>query len=142
MWETRQNTYDALSRLTEANYNSGAEILTYGFDPAGNRLSQSVALNGGGPTVDTYTYNELNQIADMGYAYDDNGNLTSDGVNTYVWDRANRLLSMGGHSYAYDGLGARIAQTVSSVVTDYLFDYQQGLAQVISATTGANTEIG
>jgi hypothetical protein len=49
---------------------------------------------------------------------------------------------MGGHSYAYDGLGARISQTVSSVVTDYLFDYQQGLAQVISATTGANTEIG
>ena len=35
---------------------------------------------------------------------------------------------------------ARISQTVSSVVTDYLLDVQPGLAKVISATTGANTD--
>jgi len=56
--------------------------------------------------------------------YDNNGNLTSDGTNTHTWDRANRLLSVGNHSYAYDGNGARIQKTVSSVVTDYLLDIQ------------------
>jgi uncharacterized protein RhaS with RHS repeats len=51
------------------------------------------------------------------YAYDANGNLTSDGTNTYTWDRANRLLSMGGVAYAYDLADNGIAQTVNSIVT-------------------------
>ena len=41
--------------------------------------------------------------------------MSSDGVNSYTWDRANRLLSMGGASYQYDGEGRRVQQTVSSV---------------------------
>ncbi|MBL8131868.1 MAG: hypothetical protein JNL42_08425 [Anaerolineae bacterium] len=85
------------------------------------------------------TSSTANQIASSGFSYDPNGNLVDDGSNAYTWDRANRLLSMGGHSYAYDGEGRRIAQTVSGVITKYLFDVQPGLAQVIAATTGAST---
>ncbi|MCA9904413.1 MAG: hypothetical protein KC547_11190, partial [Anaerolineae bacterium] len=44
-------------------------------------------------------------------------NPISDGTNTYEWDRANRLLSMGGVSYAYDGLNNRVSQTISGTVT-------------------------
>jgi len=47
---------------------------------------------------------------------------------------------MGGHTYAYDGLGNRVSQTVTSIVTRYLLDMQPGLVQVISATSGSATE--
>ena len=95
---TIQYTYDALSRLTEANYNNGATIYTYGYDLAGNLTNNNGA---------TRTYNAANQMTHDGtnsLTYDANGNLTSDGTNTYVWDRANRLLSMGGVSYQYNGV--------------------------------------
>ena len=46
---------------------------------------------------------------------------------------------MGSASYAYDGAGNRIQQTVSATVTNYLLDLQPGLATVLQATQGANT---
>jgi len=64
--------------------------------------------------------------------------MTSDGVNSYTWDRANRLLSMGGVDYQYDGEGRRVQQTVSSTVTKYLLDIQPGLSVVLSETKGSN----
>ncbi|MCC6615498.1 MAG: hypothetical protein IT320_18640 [Anaerolineae bacterium] len=81
--------------------------------------------------------------------YDDNGNLTSDGANAYVWDRANRLLEVDNGTpaeltaYAYDGLNNRISQAIgtsSPVVTQYLLDTQPGLVKVLAATTGGNTD--
>jgi len=60
-------------------------------------------------------------------------------VNTYTWDRAHRLLSEGGSSYKYDGLGRRVQQTIGANITDYLLDVQPGLWKVLAATTGANT---
>ena len=60
-------------------------------------------------------------------------------VNSYTWDRANRLLSMGGTSYTYDGAGNRISQTIGLGVTQYLFDLQPGLATVLQATQDTDT---
>jgi RHS repeat-associated protein len=66
------------------------------------------------------SYNELNQIAQVNgvdFTYDADGELTNDGVNTYTWDGAQRLARVttiaSGEttSYAYDGLGRRIAIT-------------------------------
>jgi len=127
-------TYDNLSRLLSANYDGGAVEYSYGYDLAGNLVD----MNG-----TTRTFNSANQMTNDGLntlTYDNNGNLTSDGINTHTWDRANRLLSVGNHSYKYDGNGARIQKTVSSVVTDYLLDVNQGLTQVLAETTGANTQ--
>ena len=45
---------------------------------------------------------------------------------------------MGSASYAYDGAGNRIQQTVSATVTNYLLDMQPGLANVLQSTQGAN----
>ena len=92
-------------------------------------------------TVTNYTYNAANQLVSDGtntLIYDNNGNMSSDGVNSYTWDRANRLLSMGGASYQYDGEGHRVQQTVSSTVTKYLLDIQPGSSVVLSETTGSN----
>lgn len=142
--------YDDLARLLEARYNPGinttagdSDLLRrhlFTYDPAGNRLSQSVALSGGMPTTTSYDYNEANQISTSGFVYDNNGNLTSDGTNSYTWDRANRLLSMGDQSYLYDGLGNRIQQKTDDLATKYLLDLQPGLSVVLRAQDWDETD--
>jgi RHS repeat-associated protein len=62
--------------------------------------------------------------------------MTHDGTGAYTWDRANRLLSHGGSSYAYNGLGQRVSQTVGAIVTQYLQDTQPGLFKVIKSDNG------
>jgi RHS repeat-associated protein len=76
-----------------------------------------------------YTSNGLNQYTASGSAtlsYDANGNLTSDGSTSYVYDDENRLVSAsGGHSatLSYDPLG-RLWQVSSSSTgtTRFLYD--------------------
>ncbi len=88
----------------------------------------------------THTYDAANRISSTGFAYNDAGQMTADGTLSYSWDRAGRLLDAGDSSYAYNGLAQRVQQTVSGVVTDYLLDVQPGLAKVVAAMTGVNTE--
>ena len=156
-----QYTYDALSRLQQANYDSGDRIYNFDYDLAGNRLAELLSGTGVTPTNRYFGYNAANQliaegdtldgnnevIPDYTYAYDANGNLlnkqdtTPTTLETYTWDRANRLLTApGSTSYQYDGIGNRIQQTVSSVVTDYLLDTQPGLAVVLRQTTSGNVD--
>jgi YD repeat-containing protein len=60
------------------------------------------------------------------YNWDLNGNLLSDGSNTYTYDHANRLVGVSdGQSsatFAYNGLGDRLQQTVGGVTTQYTLD--------------------
>ncbi|MBA3867563.1 MAG: PD40 domain-containing protein [Anaerolineae bacterium] len=154
-------SYDKLSRVKEARYNPGvntaaadADLLwryQYAFDRSGNR-TQQIATVGGSATTTDYDYqyplgspsaNQIQRLRINGgawtsFTYDNNGNMTSDAVNSYTWDRANRLLSMGSASYQYDGEGRRVQQTVSSTVTKYLLDIQPSLAVVLSETAGSN----
>ncbi|MBN1295170.1 hypothetical protein JXA80_00220 [bacterium] len=83
-----------------------------------------------------YIPNLLNQYASVGgvgYSYDGNGNMTSDGVNTYGFDAENRLVSatVSGSSlvFTYDDLGYRTSKTVDGVRTDYLWSQQNLLAE-------------
>jgi len=75
------------------------------------------------------------------YTWDANGNLLSDGVNTYTYDAANRLTAVNGHSaaasYAYNGLGDRLQETVDGQTTTFTMDLNAGLSQVLS--DGTNT---
>jgi RHS repeat-associated protein len=77
------------------------------------------------------------------YTWDDNGNLTNDGVHSYTYDAANRLTAVSGSpasSFGYDGLGNRISMTVGATTTHYALDVAGGLPEVIAATNGASTK--
>jgi len=125
--------YDALNRLTEANYSDGSSYL-YTYDPVGNRLSQQV--NGETPT--NYLYNagdRLTSVNGVPYLWDDNGNLLSDGVSAFTYNAANQLVGVtqgqNSASYQYDGLGNRYQQAVNGQVTTYTLDLAGGLSQVL-----------
>lgn len=75
------------------------------------------------------TYNASNQQVSFGnqtLTYDLNGNLLSDGANSYIWNARNRLLSMTGPgvdaSFQYDAAGRRINKTVNGITTSFLHD--------------------
>ncbi|MFC1524963.1 RHS repeat domain-containing protein [Planctomycetota bacterium] len=96
---------------TYADYTAYDSKEEFSLDGVGNRLQ---VTNG---TTVNYTPNNLNQyeqIDGQTLDYDDNGNLIDDGINTYVYDYANRLLRVTRKSdskvlgeYKYDALGRR-----------------------------------
>jgi RHS repeat-associated protein len=127
-------TYDNASRLTNITHNGPSgiiEALTYQYDAAGNRTSLTRA-NGTASllpsAVASASYdaaNEQTQFSGVTLTYDQNGNLTSDGVNTYTWDARNRLTSISGGTTAnfqYDPLGRRISKTIGGVTSQFLYD--------------------
>jgi YD repeat-containing protein len=60
--------------------------------------------------------NRLTSVDGVTYTWDDNGNLTSDGVRSYTYDHANRLTQVTEGplttQYAYNGDGVRTSKTV------------------------------
>ncbi len=84
----------------------------------------------------SYTANNLNQYTGVNSAsltYDLNGNLTGDGVNTYTFDRENKLTSAttpaNNVAYIYDPLGRRVEKSVDGAVTNYLQDGDEEIAE-------------
>lgn len=129
--------YDPLNRLTEANYSTG-DFYHYSYDEVGNRLMQDSNI-GGQQSVVIYEYDDANRLTNVGgvdYSFDANGNLLSDGQNTYAYDSANRLASVNGtESFTYNGLGDRLTQNG----VNYTLDLNTGLPQVLSDGTNTYT---
>ncbi len=138
------------SRLTTINHigPSGIiEALTYAYDPAGNRTS--LTRNNGTASLlpaavasATYdTANEQTAFAGAALTYDNNGNLTNDGINTYVWDARNRLVAMSGGTtanFVYDPLGRRTSKMINSVVSQFAYDGNDIVAEIGGGAVGAN----
>ena len=130
-------TYDPLYRLTAADYSDGT-YFHYTYDAVGNRLTE---VTPGGSV--SYVYDIANRLTTVGgvsYTWSDNGNLLSDGVSTYTYDHANRLSSAvegtTTSTFAYNGLGDRLRQTLDGTPTNYTLDLAAGLTEVLS--DGAN----
>jgi len=143
-------TYDVASRLTNINHlgPSGIiEALTYQYDAAGNRtsLTRNNAVASLLPSVVTSaTYdaaNEQTAFAGATLTYDNNGNLTGDGVNSYAWDARNRLISISGGataSFNYDVFWRRIRKQIDSITSEFLYDRNDIAAEVSAGAVGAS----
>ena len=143
-------TYDVASRLTSMNHLGPGgiiEALTYQYDVAGNQTS--LTRNNGvasslPPAVTNASYDAVNEqtaFAGAALTYDNNGNLTSDGTNTYVWDARNRLVAISGGvtaSFNYDPLGRRISKTVNSVISQYGYDGNDIVMEIGGGAVGAS----
>ena len=133
-------TYDSLYRLITATYSSG-EYYHYTYDAVGNRQSLTTHED-----VVNYQYDAANRLVmagDVPVGWDNNGNMTSFGSQTYSYDHANRLTQVVSGTltteFTYNGVGDRVAKTVDGVTTDYVLDPAAGLTQVLQQTTGGQT---
>ena len=77
-------------------------------------------------------------MAGTAYGYDLNGNLTSDGTRTFLYDTENRLKTVtggAGLTLTYDPLG-RLRQTISgAITTQFLYDGDRLVAEYNAAGT-------
>lgn len=114
-------TYDANGSLY---YNPGEQITSRTLD------NDAYAWIGQVNVSRAYTANGLNQYSTVGgssFAYDLDGNLTSDGTNSYVYDVENRLVSRSGGGVSatlrYDPLGRLYEVNGSTTgITRFLYD--------------------
>ncbi len=131
--------YDQDSRVSSITYGTGGSCasppsnlgnLSYTYDADGRRTSSGGSLAAVTlPTaVNGNTFNADNGMTGFNSAalsYDANGNLTSDGTNTYTWDARNHLTAISGAataSFVYDAFGRRASKTISGVTTQFLYD--------------------
>ena len=129
-----------LTSLTQSFVGS-AVSLTYGYNKVHQRISNapsdaSYLYHPAAALSASYTPNAVNEYtvaAGATLSYDGNANLKTDGTYTYGYDTENRLLTVTatGHSfaYSYDPLSRRKQKTVDGVVTQYLLDGSQEIAE-------------
>lgn len=114
-------TYDALSRLTNAQGLYGD--LTFTYDSIGNRLTKQLDSQ----AVDTYVYstNQVTTANAIAMTYDAVGNMITRGTDSFTYNDANRLsqatLASGTYDYSYDYAGRRISKTTTSQGSTYLY---------------------
>ncbi len=135
--------YDQNNRLKTQ---SAAPAVTYGYDRADNPTSATIT----GGASKTMSYDQAHQLTTMtttgppttttNYAYDLNGNRTSDGITpgAYAYDQANRLTGyLTSTTYAYDGDGLRTNKTGLTGAEPYTWDTAAPLPEIIGDATTA-----
>jgi RHS repeat-associated protein len=133
--------YDGIGRLTSLTQGLGAgagQTQTYGYNPDDQIVSRvssndAYASNTAYNVSRGYTVNGLNQYTAAGpasFAYDANGNLTSDGSSTFKFDAENRLVSRSnGTTLSYDPLGRLWQISGPSETTRFEYDGDQVLEE-------------
>lgn len=85
--------------------------------------------------------NRLTSWAGVNLAYDNNGNLLSDGSLMYTWDSRNRLSALSGTataSFTYDAVGRRSSRAIGAVTTGFLYDGSNVVQELSGGTANAN----
>jgi RHS repeat-associated protein len=149
---TTTNSYDDGGKVIAIVYkeSSGTLIgdLQYEYDAAGRRISMGGSLARLGlPSADVTdgtcdAADRLLTWAGQMYSYDNQGNLTSDGTNTYVWDSGTRLASIHNGdttvaSFQYDCLGRRIGKTINATTMGFVYDRDNVAQELIGVSPTA-----
>ncbi len=132
-------TYDNVGRLATAN-GWGAWARRYDYDRHGNRTAVWDAVSGGNQLQNTVMEQQAggiktNRIASVNgtaFSYDPSGNVTGDGARAYTYDARNRIVSVGGlssESYSYDAGNRRVKKEAGGVVTHYIWEGNQVIAE-------------
>ena len=118
--------------LKSATVNGNAATLNYAESfsgnahlSSGNNSTTASGTDGGNNTVAQTMQISTKGPSGASVTYDLNGNMTADGINTYIWDAENRLIQIaypgsGNNSqFTYDGLGhwVDIVETSGGTVT-------------------------
>jgi RHS repeat-associated protein len=134
--------YDHAGRLQTLYHDvagiSRDQTLGFTYNPASQIVTRSAsndayAWSGSGTYVRSYAANGLNQYTGTtstgapaaAFAYDANGNLSSDGSNAFVYDVENRLVSASGAHNAelvYDPLGRLVQVSSGANIRRLVYD--------------------
>jgi len=113
----------SLSTTSQTDPGSGFTGSSFGGTPSGSTLtgggSGSLGSGGSGPTAN-FGFDAGNHINNTGYAYDNAGNLTNDGVFSYVFDGENRMTQAGTATYVYNAAQQRVSRTYGAGTTYYV----------------------
>jgi RHS repeat-associated protein len=114
----------AQGTIGPSNTFQATPILAGGTSSTSNTASVT-ALSGGGTSA-TNNYNiSINGSTPSSLSYDSNGNMTSDGTNSYSWDAENRLVQI-----TYPGSGNN---------TQFVFDPLSRCVKIVETTGGSIT---
>jgi RHS repeat-associated protein len=136
-------TYDNDSRVTGITYKFNANTLgnlTYSYDSLGRRtqVGGSFAQTGLPGSISSATYDAANELTNWNgtpISYDLNGNMLSDGTNSFSWNARNQVATLNSVSLQYDGFGRR---TKNLQNTSFLFDGANAVQELSGTTPTAN----
>ncbi|MGB7340931.1 MAG: RHS repeat-associated core domain-containing protein, partial [Phototrophicaceae bacterium] len=157
--DTYSYTYDDAYRMieeTQALMGNASVSTTYQYDRAGNRTRMADSSG----DITQYLYNSNNELTRVNkpdyyfedYTYDARGNLIqveagghgTYSATNYAYNAQDQMVSYGMGStpfitYEYDHADNRVAQTISSTTTNYLWDEFSRFGDVILETNPTNT---
>ncbi|MGI8836313.1 MAG: Ig-like domain-containing protein [Pyrinomonadaceae bacterium] len=141
---TATYTYDGLDRLTRLRDTKGRVVITdnqYSYNSAGN-ISQNIDQSGthvyGYDTLERLTSATYTGTPNETYAYDGVGNRTSSHKSaTYGYQPVNRLTDTATASYLYDNNGNMISKSDAGGTTQFAWDFESRLIQVVMPTSGS-----
>lgn len=146
-------SYDDASEVTAMTYRMGVTVLgdlTYAYDAMGRvtTVGGSYSRTALPPALVSATYDAANRQMTRGsqtLIYDANGDLISDGTNTYTWNARRQLVAIAGGATAqfqYDAFGRRVGKTVNATTTSYLYDGSNVVQEISGASPLANLLTG
>ncbi|SEL95326.1 RHS repeat domain-containing protein [Parapedobacter koreensis] len=135
-------SYDNLSRLKEGVSTTAFSETGINYDKMGNITS----LKRGSSATQTYTYtgNRLSGVSggvSRSYTYDANGNVHTDGTNTFTYNYLNLIAGVTGPNattYTYDATGRKLRRVKGSQSADYIdgIQYSGGNIEFIQTEEG------